>query len=154
MSAALATTPSETPRHESFDIGVKALIVKNRRLLLLKRKDYQVWEMPGGRINQGETAKSTLLRELSEELPGAGPFNVKHIVHAQQTEFTLPNNNRLMLLFFEVTGHLPRHFQLSSEHESFMWVSAAGLARLKLQPQVLQAAHLILETDEHDDGAQ
>ncbi len=143
----MARLPSQSvqiPQHESFDIGVKALIVKERRLLLLKRRDHGVWEMPGGRINRGETIENTLLRELSEELPGGRALQVRHIVHAQQTDFILPNGNRLMLLFFEVTGRIPQQIALSPEHEGSRWVSAADLSQLRLQPQVHRAALLAL----------
>jgi 8-oxo-dGTP pyrophosphatase MutT (NUDIX family) len=146
MAARMLSQSVHIPQHESFDIGVKALIVKDGHLLLLKRRDHGVWEMPGGRINRGETIENALLRELSEELPGGRALQVSRIVHAQQTDFTLPNGNHLMLLFFEVIGRIPQEVALSPEHEDSTWVSAAGLSQLRLQPQVHQAALLALRS--------
>jgi 8-oxo-dGTP pyrophosphatase MutT (NUDIX family) len=134
------------PEHEVFEVGVKALIVKAHRLLLLKRHDYPVWEMPGGRIDKDETIEGTLLRELTEELPNAGSFIIRRIVHAQPTEFSLPNNRRLLLLFFEVSADVPYDVQFGQEHQEAAWVSEAQLDSFELQPQVLQAARLALTT--------
>lgn len=137
------TSPPQTvlanePVHQSFNVGVKALILQNNRLLLLKRRDHHVWEMPGGRINANEEIEETLLRELSEELPDAGKFDMSDIVHAQVAEFTLPNHHKLMLLFFTVRPHrpLPNKPTLSSEHETTAWFTPEEFKRLKLQPQV------------------
>jgi len=129
------------PEHQTFNIGVKALILQDNRLMLLKRRDHNAWEMPGGRINVGEEIEETLLRELAEELPGLGPFAVGGIIHAQPTEFTLPNGNRLMLLFLAVHAklRLPAEVILSAEHEAMTWLTAAEFEGLKLQPQVRAA---------------
>ena len=50
-----------------FQIGIKAIIRNDEnQILLLKNKDY--WDIPGGRIDQGEDIETTLLRELNEEM--------------------------------------------------------------------------------------
>jgi len=57
-----------------FNIGIKGVIIKDNKVLLLRanaatgRKD--IWEMPGGRIDKGETITQTLVRELKEEVTG------------------------------------------------------------------------------------
>ena len=40
------------------------------RILLLHRNtdDYQHWELPGGKVESGETAESAAVREVAEEL--------------------------------------------------------------------------------------
>jgi hydrolase, NUDIX family len=50
-----------------FQIGIKALIQNDEhQILLLKSKDY--WDIPGGRMDQGEDITAALLRELHEEI--------------------------------------------------------------------------------------
>lgn len=50
-----------------FQIGIKAIIRNDKnQILLLKNKDY--WDIPGGRMDQGEDIEAALLRELHEEI--------------------------------------------------------------------------------------
>jgi len=51
--------------------AVSAVIIKNGKLLLLKRKEEPFlgkWDFPGGYMNQGETPEQTVVREVKEEL--------------------------------------------------------------------------------------
>lgn len=52
-------------QHLIADIPVKALIVKDGKVLITKDRR---WELPGGRMNVGETPMETLHREVREEL--------------------------------------------------------------------------------------
>ena len=50
-----------------FQIGIKAIIRNDEnQILLLENKDY--WDIPGGRMDQGEDIEAALLRELNEEI--------------------------------------------------------------------------------------
>jgi 8-oxo-dGTP pyrophosphatase MutT (NUDIX family) len=44
------------------------LIIENRKLLLAFSKNKECFYLPGGKIDEGETAASALCREISEEL--------------------------------------------------------------------------------------
>ena len=137
------STPTAPTQHQIFEVGVKALIVHEGQLLLLKRRDYHVWEMPGGRINTGETVTQALQRELREELPGNGDFVIGQIAHAHQTDFMLPGDRRLMLLFFKVAISpatlLTSLTSFSSEHEAFAWVTASKLRSMDVPSHVRKA---------------
>lgn len=55
-----------------FKIAVSAFIVKDHRLLILKRADDEaflpgVWEVPGGGVDEGETIQEGVIRETMEE---------------------------------------------------------------------------------------
>lgn len=52
-------------QHLLADIPVKALIVKDGRVLITKDRR---WELPGGRMNVGEAMVDALHREILEEL--------------------------------------------------------------------------------------
>ena len=54
-------------KEQLFQVGVKALIEDEvGRVLLLKNRDF--WDMPGGRMDQGEDVRQALERELTEEI--------------------------------------------------------------------------------------
>ncbi len=44
------------------------IIIKERKLLVTKAYDKDIFIAPGGRIEEGETSKEALIRELYEEL--------------------------------------------------------------------------------------
>ena len=48
--------------------AVRAIIVKDDRILLIKNKDKLFYKFPGGAIEKGETHKSALNREMIEEI--------------------------------------------------------------------------------------
>ena len=133
-------------QHQRFEIGVKAVIVQDGRVLLLKRRDFQTWDMPGGRINEGETVGQALAREVCEELPGGQCQTSRHIVHAEMADFVLPNGLRLMLLFFRVDAALPNDLQASAEHDELRWARASDLEPLAVAPHFTRAALMALAT--------
>ncbi|MBN2240798.1 MAG: NUDIX hydrolase N-terminal domain-containing protein [Dehalococcoidales bacterium] len=57
----------EDMSHTSPLIGTEAAVFRNGRLLLIKRHDDELWAIPGGKTDVGETLKETALRELKEE---------------------------------------------------------------------------------------
>lgn len=55
-----------------FKIAVSAFVIKDDKLLVLKRGEDEtflpgVWEVPGGGVDQGETIEGGLIREAKEE---------------------------------------------------------------------------------------
>lgn len=55
-----------------FKVAVSAFIVKDGKLLILKRRDDEeflpgVWEVPGGGVDEGETVPDAVIRETKEE---------------------------------------------------------------------------------------
>jgi 8-oxo-dGTP pyrophosphatase MutT (NUDIX family) len=44
------------------------LVIRNRKLLLAHSRNKQCFYLPGGKINEGETAAQALCREINEEM--------------------------------------------------------------------------------------
>ena len=128
-----------------FHIGVKALITNsNGEILLLqinpaalKNNQHGVyWDIPGGRIQQGDTVENTLKREIYEE---TGLTNVDAITFfcAVISNIEIPTDQGLVglaLHVYRVNINSPETIQLSDEHQAFEWVTAAEAAeRLKIK---------------------
>lgn len=53
---------------EKFNLRVSALIIKDNKILVQKRKNDKVWALPGGKLKMMERAEDGIRREISEEL--------------------------------------------------------------------------------------
>ena len=83
-----------------FQIGIKAIIRNDEnQILLLKNKDY--WDIPGGRIDQGEDIETTLLRELNEEI-GVNHIAQKQLWNVVKSVKQLPYGNMMTSLMLIV----------------------------------------------------
>jgi 8-oxo-dGTP diphosphatase len=52
-----------------FTIGAFAIILdKHKRVLLCHRRDYDLWNLPGGGVNKGESPWEGVIREVKEEV--------------------------------------------------------------------------------------
>ncbi len=51
-----------------YRVAVKAVIVEDKKLLLVIEKDDEFWSLPGGGVEYGESVLEALGRELEEEL--------------------------------------------------------------------------------------
>lgn len=73
------------PKEALYNVGIKAAILReDRRILTLnitrKNSTNTYWDLPGGRILDGETPQITLAREIEEET-GITEFTIKrHLI--------------------------------------------------------------------------
>jgi 8-oxo-dGTP pyrophosphatase MutT (NUDIX family) len=51
-----------------YRVAARVLVVNNDKILLVKEADDNWWALPGGGIDHGESVKSTVVREIEEEL--------------------------------------------------------------------------------------
>jgi len=107
---------------ENFRIAAKSFIVKDNKLLLLKRdsNDIQkpnIWEIPGGRLELGEDPIKGIKRETKEEtgidIEVLHPLNVRH--------FNRDDGQTITMLIF-LCNALNDNIKLSKEHTAFEWV--------------------------------
>lgn len=106
-----------------FFVGIKAVIIKDGNILLLKdssRPDF--WDVPGGRIDEDETIQQALLRELREELPSHSNPRIGKLLNAYRIPGSIKDNLGLVLLFYKVDVDFEGEITLSDEHTEYAWL--------------------------------
>jgi 8-oxo-dGTP pyrophosphatase MutT (NUDIX family) len=99
-----------------YRVAVRALIIQNGKILLVKEDSDGWWALPGGGVEHGEPIKVTLAREVEEELgvPAGQVSSDYQIVHYNIGNVV--NAVPRMNLFFKVT--VPKPFLKKTDHVS------------------------------------
>jgi 8-oxo-dGTP diphosphatase len=111
---------------DCFHLGIKLLLESGGKILLLEKQHPTrgiYWELPGGRLQKGETVMETLRREMEEEtgwqdVDGALPFDMV------LTNMRIPTPmGEVGLVLFVYRHEISSIFspRLSSEHTNFGW---------------------------------
>jgi ADP-ribose pyrophosphatase YjhB (NUDIX family) len=116
---------------ELFYVGIKILFVRDESVLLLKRTDpdgRKFLDIPGGRVQDGETLEETLQREVAEELPGIKDWRAIKMLHALRLKNVTPDGKPLVLIIFQ--GELRDEIiTLSHEHDGYIWFPTEGIVK-------------------------
>jgi mutator protein MutT len=115
------------PEPYRLPISVKAVLVDAGRACLLFNERDQ-WELPGGRLEQGETPEDCLRREVREEI-GLEPV-VESLVDARAFE-PVPGKE-VFILVYRCRLLAPGTVVLSAEHRQAGWFSLAEMESLVL----------------------
>jgi 8-oxo-dGTP diphosphatase len=116
-----------------FNVGVKAAIVNDGRLLVVKHATKGFWDVPGGRIDDNESIDQSLRREIAEELPNATLVGTGEIICAYRVpDVVLDNGGGLLLLVYRanVTFDDNTDIALSSEHSEVKWMTLGEAAEV------------------------
>jgi len=109
---------------QQFNVGVKAAIVRDGKILIVKHATKHFWDIPGGRIDDNESTAETLARELAEELPGSKLNDIGSLVCAYRVpDFVFADGVGLVLIVYKANVDLPESLQISSEHSDIKWAS-------------------------------
>ena len=107
---------------DNFRNAAKAFIVSDGQLLILKRRPNDshkpgAWDVPGGRLEPGESPFEGLKREAKEEanleINILMPLDVHHFVRDDGQKITL------MIFLCQLAGG---EVKLSEEHTEYKWV--------------------------------
>jgi 8-oxo-dGTP pyrophosphatase MutT (NUDIX family) len=128
-------TPSAARAIQTFEVSLKAFVVRDGRALLLREADTGYWELPGGRIDVGEEhlAHATILqRELVEEL---GPdFSVSEGLEMVSWVRQRPTDRVFQFLLARMCWYSGGDIVLSPEHTAHMWATPDDWAALEFPP--------------------
>ena len=108
-------------------ISVKAVLVEDgRACLLLNERDQ--WELPGGRLERGESPEQCLLREVREEV-GLEAV-IERLVDARA--FVPAPGKEVFVLVYRCRLAAPGATVLSGEHRQGGWFDLAEMGSLVL----------------------
>jgi len=108
---------------KDFKLAVKAFIIKNNKIFLVKRskKDRmmpEMWEPPGGRLEHGEDPILGLMREVREEtglyINIKNPLSIRH--------FKRNDNNQIITMITFLAKPIGGYLKISEEHEKAGWM--------------------------------
>jgi 8-oxo-dGTP pyrophosphatase MutT (NUDIX family) len=122
-----------------FYIGIKALIENEAgEILLLKaditkhrKVDTPYWDIPGGRIDEGQTIPETLSREIEEET-GITDLKQTKLLTTVISNHEIPLGDAtagLALVVYEVEVPGDSKIRLSPEHTAYEWVDKKEAAK-------------------------
>lgn len=118
---------------QKFHVGIKALVLNDKKeVLLLKANPAELksgiahWDLPGGRMKEGDSVEDTLMKELEEELDlGTKNIEVLRKIDASISNIRIPDENEtygLILFVYLCKFKGKKKFRLSKEHTEFSWV--------------------------------
>jgi 8-oxo-dGTP diphosphatase len=118
-----------------YSLSVKAVIRQaDGRLLLLKRSpnckiNVGKWDLPGGKVERGESFDQALIREVLEET--GLEISLQRVVGTAERE--LPEWKVVYLI---LEGHIVSgDLKLSAEHSEYRWATGRDLLDLELVDQ-------------------
>lgn len=112
-----------------------AIIRNDKKVLLIRRTDYNVWELPGGGIEFLESPKDTVVREVQEETG----LNVKpkKLLDAISVCFediskSMPRKNHLTIIVYDcVLIDYKKNVVLDSDHDDYQWIDPKYIPKIK-----------------------
>lgn len=104
----------------------KGLIFKDGKILVLEKSDGR-WDLPGGKLEQGENYEDGLLREVSEETR----LRVK--IRRHLSDWSIWKNPELLIIGSTYLCDLiGGDLQLSEEHSAHFWFDSEEIQREKI----------------------
>lgn len=141
-------TKYESPKSHIHLIA-RGLLARGEEVILCRVKDAKWFFLPGGHIEDGESARTALLRELKEEI-GEGDYNVTSFVGACENIFSLDEDTlqHEMNIVFKV--EVPREVKIGTkeDHIEFVTVAKKDLKDYKILPATLKEGLLSWIGDE------
>lgn len=101
------------------------ILIKDRKLLMLKSKQYHLYLSPGGKIEAGETPEQALIRELAEEVSIKVQEADLSFFAKLQTVTDLDPNRKIFLDVFLVNNWVGE-IVAANEIEAICWVNSSN----------------------------
>ena len=124
-------------------IVVAGILIKNRKVLLLKRRDDEdiypgEWELPSGKVEFKEDPNKALIREFKEETN----LNVKIIKPLNVHHFYIEKENRHAVQINYLVRLVGKESIKLSEHSEFLWLPLSKIDGFKTFGDIKKAIKL------------
>lgn len=119
-------TPTDNDAYR-FPVSVKGVIMRADRVVLLKNERDQ-WELPGGKLELGETPQRCLTREIAEELQLC--VDASRLLDAWV--YCIAPEIRVLIVTYGCTETAERAAVLSDEHKQLGWFPPAAVETLNM----------------------
>jgi 8-oxo-dGTP diphosphatase len=108
-----------------------ALIFEGKKVLLFRRakNDFLggIYEVPGGSLEEGESLKECLQREIEEETG----LSIKRVIrYVDYFDYLSEEGKKTRQFNFAIEVKTPRNVKLSSEHDHFVWITPDTLQQI------------------------
>ena len=112
--------------------GVKGIVRKDDKILVLVKPNGTL-DLPGGRVENGESVKSALQREISEET------GLKVEIHDPVEKWSFYKTPDLLIkgITFEC-AYLDGKVKLCDEHKRYFWAAIDNIKRLSFNRNFLR----------------
>lgn len=124
-----------------IDVAAVILINDQEDILIARRKESKqlggYWEFPGGKLEQGESAKECLVRELQEEMDiqiEVGDYVGENIHNYQRGDIRL----------IAYKGRIISGTIKLTDHDKYIWVKPCELMEYNLAPADIPLASKVL----------
>lgn len=130
--------------HQVFNYRVAGILIEKGNLLIHRSKKETHWSLPGGRVKLGEDARTSLKREMLEELALEAEAS-KHLWTVEN--FFTYNEKQIheVGLYFEMKAEQPLPFHdgeeftvEEAERLVFKWVPLEKLNEYVLYPEMVK----------------
>lgn len=121
-----------------YGLTVRGIVKNNKdEILIVKRHpksrtDPEMWELPGGKVENGEFFTDALVREIKEETNL--DVKVGDFADAIQNDYMHKRTVQLMMYLVDVKGDV----KISEEHTDWMWASLKKIKNLEISTSLMK----------------
>lgn len=127
------------PPKSDIHLIARAFLVEDEKVVLCHVKGKDWFFLPGGHIENGESAKITLIRELCEEI-GEDNYTVSSFMGVCENIFSLEENTLQQEISLVFKVDLPKNFKTRTKEDDIEFVTfeKRELDGLKILPAALK----------------
>lgn len=119
--------PDDNNQAYRFPVSVKGVVVRSGRVVLLKN-EREEWELPGGKLEPGETPDMCVSREIEEELQ----LRVAASRLLDSWIYVITEQVQVLIVTYGCSELEERDAVLSDEHKQLQWFPLADVASLTM----------------------